>query len=249
MADPGHDAEKARIAQHDRRHIEAAEGDGRGLDADQQVVIAVDHRIGRVVSNGPQHVGGQHQPRRRRHLVLHRGIRHRNAEAERNAQVGLRNRKEALEERIRAGNQHRRHRQPLGQRVERQDQREGDERQHGGHGQRLPGRDQAGGQRPFPGALDVLVEVAVGPVVDRAAGRAHQDGADHEDRHQRRRRVPIRRHPHGPQRRPQQQQRADRLVDAHQAGVERETAGVGGGGLHDRPAQRKMAPARGKAPF
>ena len=48
--------------------------------------------------------------------------------------------------------------------------------------QRLPRRDLAGRERALRGALDVRIEVAVGPVVERAAGRAHQQRAQREDR-------------------------------------------------------------------
>ena len=54
-------------------------------------------------------------------------------------------------------------------------------RQRGGQRQRFPGLDFSACQRTIGGTLDVSVEVAVGVVVDRAAGRAHEQRAEHED--------------------------------------------------------------------
>ena len=81
--------------------------------------------------------------------------------------------------------------------------------------QRFPGRHPAGGQRPFLGAFDVLVEIAIGVVVDHATGRAHQHGAEQEHQQHRPFRPAVGRQPQRPQRRPEQQQDADRLVQPH----------------------------------
>jgi hypothetical protein len=60
------------------------------------------------------------------------------------------------------------------------------------------------------------IEIAVGEIVDHAAGRAHQHRPQHENPHHPPVRSAERRKPQPPQRRPEQQQDADRLVEAHQ---------------------------------
>ena len=84
--------------------------------------------------------------------------------------------------------------------------------------------NRAARHRPLRGALDVAVEIAVGDVVDAAAGAAHQERAEHEDRQQ----VPAREaaggDPQRRQRRPEQQQPAGGAVPADQVEVEREAA-------------------------
>jgi hypothetical protein len=147
-----------------------------------------------------------------RHRVLDCGKRHRNPEAEGDAEIGLRNREETLEVGIGAGDDHGRHRQLFGQRVERQDQAERGDGQQGGNRQRFLAADAAAGDGTLRGALDVLVEVLVGIVVHGAACRAHQQRAEREDRDQHPVRLAAGSQPQRAQRRPQQQQGADRFV-------------------------------------
>ena len=133
----------------------------------------------------------------------------------------------------------RRHRQQDRRPVERQHQKQRAEGQRGGDDERFPRRDLAARQRAIGGALDVRVEIAIGVVVDRAAGRAHQQRAEHEDADDDPRRRPERGEPQRGQRRPQQQQRADRLVEPDQPLVGVDPRG-------DRlPARRLAAPEPG----
>src|SRR5205823_11264212 len=88
------------------------------------------------------------------------------------------------------------------------------------------------------------VEIAVGVVVDRAARRAHEQRAENEDHHDARRRAAVGREPDGPEGRPKQQQRADRLVEADETliGVE---APCDEGEIHARRiTQAAVAPLR-----
>ena len=64
-------------------------------------------------------------------------------------------------------------------------------RERGCDGHRFPCGDAAGGQRTLCRALHVAVEVAIGKVVDGAAGRTHQHGPYREDGDQRPVRTPA----------------------------------------------------------
>src|SRR6185437_11979827 len=69
------------------------------------------------------------------------------------------------------------------------------------------------------------VDVSVGEVVDDAAGGAHDDHAQREDDQHLLLRLAFASDPEGPQRRPQQQPRADRTVEARKAPVFLNTTG------------------------
>ena len=110
-AEAGPDREEGGVERHHRGDVEAAERDRRGLDADAQVVVAVDHRVLGVVGEHPEQVADQQPPGERRHgagerrerpriAAAHRGEGHRDAEAEGDAEDRLRHREEALGERI-----------------------------------------------------------------------------------------------------------------------------------------------------
>ena len=109
--------------------------------------------------------------------------------------------------------------------VEEQNQQERRAGEHGGEGKRFAGGDLAGGKRPRARALDMAVEIAVGVVVHCATRRAHEQGADYEDQQDVESRPAAGRQPYRPQRRPQQKQRADRLVEADEALVGIEAPG------------------------
>ncbi|KAG0163542.1 hypothetical protein DFQ30_011394 [Apophysomyces sp. BC1015] len=213
IAYPRIDPEHRRVAQHHRKHVETAERQRRRANADLDVIVPIDHRIGRIVRNRPEHVRCEHQPCERRDMVLYCGEAHWNTEAERNPEVRLRNRKKALHERIRARHEQRRERQPLRQRIQRQDQQEGHQRERSRHGKRLP-RDRA-----ILRTLHVLVDIAVRIVVDCASGRTHQHGANRKDRNDMDRRMAR------IERRPQQQHAADRLVQPDKAEIQRQSQG------------------------
>ncbi|ABA49897.1 hypothetical protein BURPS1710b_3360 [Burkholderia pseudomallei 1710b] len=222
-AEPHVDAEHRRVAEHDREHVMAAERDRRRAHADLQIVVAIDHRIRGVVRNRPEHVGREHRPSDHRHRILHGRERHRNPEAERDAEIRLRNREEALHERVGRRDEHRDDGQLLRQPVERQDQQKRHEREADRDRDRLPCADLARRERPLGGALHVAVEIAIGVIVDRAAGRAHQQRAEREDHDERRRRMAVGRDPQRIERRPEQQQAADRLVHPDQPQIEGKT--------------------------
>ena len=90
------------------------------------------------------------------------------------------------------------------------------DQQHAGEPQRFGGAHQPGGERAVAGALDVRIEVAVGVVVDDAARRAREHHADDEDHQHVEVRDAVLGEPQRPQRGPQEQQGADRLVEAHE---------------------------------
>ena len=224
---PGQQRQRCAVAAHHRQHIVAAKGDGRGADADLEVVIAVDHGVFGVVGDGPEDVGHQHDPGRQRHGTGERGIAHRDAKAKGNAQIRLRNGKEALEERIAAGQDGGHDGQPPHQRPVGKYQRQRQQAEHHENGHGLPWSDLAPGQRPVDGARHGAVEIAVGEVVDGTAGRAHQHGAQAEGKERVERRPAIGRHEECPQGGPDQQQDADGLVEAHQPDIERQPLPAG----------------------
>src|SRR5690606_17205648 len=84
----------------------------------------------------------------------------------------------------------------------------------------------------FARAFHLSVEVTVGVVVDAAARRTHQDGAQHEDDDVLDARRALARYPQAPQGGPQQQINADGTIHARQA-----------------PEVRGPSPGKGKAPL
>ncbi|TNC96803.1 MAG: hypothetical protein FD121_1044 [Gallionellaceae bacterium] len=131
-----------------------------------------------------------------------RGERHRNAEAEGDAEVGLRDGEEAFGERVARGEEHSGEGQQPSQRIERQDEREGKQCQHDGQPQGLTFTHLAAGERAVLCALHMLVDVAVGIVVNRASGGAHQHRAEGEDDEDEPRGMSVACDPHCPQRGP-----------------------------------------------
>ncbi len=218
---------------HHRGDVEAAERDGRGADADAQIVVAVDHRVLGVVGEDPEQVAEQQPPGQRRHraepagerrrvAAAHRRERHRDAEAEGDAEDGLRHREEALAERIDDRDGERDDAPGDGRCVGRQDERERGQGEHRAEQQGLAHADRAARHRARRGPLHVLVEVAVGDVVDGAAGAAHEEGAQHEDDDEMPAGEATGREPERGERRPEQQQRAGRAVPADQVEPEGE---------------------------
>ena len=152
------------------------------LDADDRVVARVLLRVDRVVAD---------RPAERRRVERDRGPRqraergrpaHQRAPGEREAEHRLRPGGDALHQRIDRDDDQRgeaeRDRKP----VEAQQHREPDQRlrdQERGGGSHA---GAAGGQRAAAGALDAGVELAVEDVVVGAAGAAHRDRADQEQR-------------------------------------------------------------------
>jgi hypothetical protein len=139
----------------------------------------------------PEQIAHQQQPGLRRHgsgdgrqipfAAAQRGGKgHRDAETEGHAQHGLRHRQHAFGIRVGQRDGQRRKRQPHRRRVGGQHEQEGRQGQRCPDGQRFRDADGAARDRPIGGAFDVAVEVAVGHVVDAAAGAAHQHRAQHE---------------------------------------------------------------------
>src|SRR5258706_774668 len=95
-----HAEEKQSMANHYARDIETSEQNRRGLESELDVVVAIDHRVLRIVRNRPKYVGEQQHPRERNNVVLVRGKRHRDTEAERDAEPRLRHPEHAFQERI-----------------------------------------------------------------------------------------------------------------------------------------------------
>ncbi|KAG1320357.1 hypothetical protein G6F63_014302 [Rhizopus arrhizus] len=162
--------------------------DRGGVRAHLQVILAVDHGVPGVVGGGPQDVAGVQQPAQHRHLALYGGECHRDAPAERHAQVDLRQMGIALQVGVAGGQEHADEAEANGQPVQGQHQPEGHQHQHREQHQRGATTDRAGGQRTRLGAFHMRVEPAVGVVVDDATGRTGQPHArgEHEQRPQRR---------------------------------------------------------------
>ncbi|KAG0747225.1 hypothetical protein G6F24_015583 [Rhizopus arrhizus] len=80
--------------------------DRGGVRAHLQVILAVDHGVPGVVGGGPQDVAGVQQPAQHRHLALYGGECHRDAPAERHAQVDLRQMGIALQVGVAGGQEH-----------------------------------------------------------------------------------------------------------------------------------------------
>jgi len=96
-----------------------------------------------------------------------------------------------------------------------EEQQQGRERAKCGRDRhRLERTHVAAGDHAIGGALHIAVKPEVGRIIDGAAGRAHQERAKHEHRDQQRARHAIRRNPERSEGGPQQQQGADRLVQA-----------------------------------
>ncbi len=70
--------------------IGIGEQDGRGLDADFDVVLAVDHGVDGVEDHDPEHIGDEQQPGQAGQLTALRGEGHGNTPAEGQAQEKLR---------------------------------------------------------------------------------------------------------------------------------------------------------------
>ena len=185
-ADPGNQRQRRGVAEHDGGDVKTTEGDRRGLDADLEVVVAVDHGVFGIVGHRPEDVGQQQPPGLRRHLAELRGVGHGNTETEGHPQIGLGNGKETFGQGVGGGQKERRKREPDQQRFAQQ-QNQGKTRQteQGKQGQGFPAAHLPRRQRPLPGAFDVLVEIAVGKIIDHAARRAHQQGPQgkHPDQH------------------------------------------------------------------
>src|SRR6266496_3087364 len=96
QADARKQREHHAVASHYRRFIVSAEGDCSCLDADAQIILAIHHRVFGIVGDRPEDVGKEQPPALGRDGSEYCGVPHRNAEAERDSEIGLRNRKKSL---------------------------------------------------------------------------------------------------------------------------------------------------------
>src|SRR5712691_3936481 len=135
QADECEQREHHAVANHDRRHIVSAEGDRGCPDADAQIVVAIHHRVFGVVSDRPEDVGKEQPPALGRDGSEHCGVPHRNAEAEGDSEIRLRNRKKSLGQGIGRRKAERDKREKHRKPVERQHQPEGGKSQNRGENQ------------------------------------------------------------------------------------------------------------------
>jgi hypothetical protein len=104
----------------------------------------------------------------------------------------------------------------LGERIERQDQRDRDESERDKQHDGLWGGDRAAGQWSVLRARYLAVEVPVCEIVDDTPGRAHDDHADDEHEKNVWIRMSVAGDPQSPEHWPQQQPDTDWFIEAHQ---------------------------------
>src|SRR2546423_6873943 len=92
QADACEQRERHAVTNHYREHVVPAEGDRGCLDADAQIVVAIHHRVFGIVGDRPEDVGKEQPPTLGRDGFEYCGVPHRNAEPERDSEIGLRNR-------------------------------------------------------------------------------------------------------------------------------------------------------------
>jgi len=119
--------ERAGLQGPDHEPVRVAEQDRRGLDADPQIVVAIDHRVHRVVGDNPEHAGHEQQPRLARQCRLDARISHQQPPAECSAEHDLRQVGPAFHERIRDGDGEAADGEPPGQGVQEHQQQESGE--------------------------------------------------------------------------------------------------------------------------
>src|SRR6267378_816140 len=100
QADDCEQRERHAVANHHRKHIVSPKGDRGRLDSDTQIVVAIHHRIFRIVGDRPKDVGKEQPPTLGRDGSEYSGVPHRNAEPERDPKIGLGNREKSLGQRI-----------------------------------------------------------------------------------------------------------------------------------------------------
>ena len=222
-------------------NVEAAKGNGRGFDANLQIIVAINHRVFGIVGNHPKQIAHYQPQRLRGHMPLGGCIGHGNAPAKGQPQHGLRYRDQALGKRVGHADEQRRKGIQNGGQIGAQHQQKCQKSQCGAHGQRLFHADATAGHGAVGRAFDVAVKIAVGHVVDAAAGAAHQDGAQRKHRQQMPTRKAPGRQPQRSQRRPQQQQPASRPIPADQVQIKAQARCAGrGSGRHDRHCRRGL---------
>src|SRR6266581_943726 len=92
QSDACKECEHHAVANHNRMHIVSPKGDRGCLDADAQIVVAIHHRVFGIVGDRPEDIDKEQPPTLRRDDAEYCGVPHRNAEPERDSEIGLRNR-------------------------------------------------------------------------------------------------------------------------------------------------------------
>ena len=219
IAHPQHQQQGGELQQADDQFVIAAEQNGGGFHTNLQIIVAIDHGIQRIVSHRPADIGQQQQPAAQRQRFADGGVGHRNAPTKRGAQYELRQMSDPLHKRIGPCQRQRRQRQPDGHRIQRQHQRERNQHQHHKQDLGLFFAHPAAGHWASGGTLHMAIDGAIGIIIHHTAGGTHQENPDHEHQQDRQRRHALPRQPQCPQRRPQQQQGANRFIDAHQMAI------------------------------
>ncbi len=184
-----------------------------------RMAVAIDHRVERVVNNGPDHRGAEYEPRKLRDLPGLRRERHWYCPAKSRAEHELGYGKVALHERVRDRQYAAYHCQQAGEIVEHRCQPDGDQRKCDEQRKRFHRRNGTRSDRPCPRAFDIGIYLAIGIVVENAAGRAHDDHTNDENHEQALVRTALASQPQRPECRPQQKPDADRLVETHELSV------------------------------
>src|SRR6266852_1448081 len=96
QADARKEREHHTVANHYRMHIVTSQGDRGCFDADAQIVVAIHHRVFGIVGDRPEDVGKEQPPALGRDGAEYCRVPHRDAEAERDSEIGLRDRKKSL---------------------------------------------------------------------------------------------------------------------------------------------------------
>ena len=228
-AKPHEQAESGALQNGHRGAVCGAEQHRGGFHANLHVVLAIHHRVKRVVADDPQEAGGKQQPRLRGNRAGHRRERHGDAPTEGDAQRRLRPVRPALAERV--GHRHRRadRGQRAAQGVEYPRHRGAQRAEQKQQRDRAGEGNLAGRQRAAAGALHRAVETPVRNVVDNATGAAGEKRAGNEGEQHAEAGYTFRRHPKRRKRWPQQQQRAHRPVKTHQPQIRAGAAANSGG--------------------
>ncbi|KAG1452489.1 hypothetical protein G6F57_015923 [Rhizopus arrhizus] len=181
VAAPGPQQDGGNVEAADPQLALVAKAHGGRMQPPAAVVAHVDVGVDAVVAHLPEHRAEPHGHGGQRHVVLRVGPGHQHAPVKADAQHHLRPVGDALAQRVDEDEGQYGHSQPAAHFVQEEQQRTADHQlaQQEPHG--VVHRQLAAGQRAKARAFDVLVEVAVAHVVDRAAAATHQQGAQRED--------------------------------------------------------------------
>ena len=173
-------------------------------------------RVDRVVAERPENPAEIEQYRWPGEGTGHRGPAEEGAPVEVEPEKELRPPGDALHERVGADQRQHADPEPPAQGFEAEQHGAADRELHRHEDDRLRHADPAARQGAQPGAGDFAVILAVGDVVERAAGAAHCDGADRKQQQEQRIGPSRTRQRDPPPAREQQEPGADRAVPARQ---------------------------------